>query len=128
MADFETMHLPAEPTLTATDGSDVRVLLHVSGGGMANFQLAPGLTSTAVRHRTVEEIWYVVAGRGQMWRSQGGRSEIVELSPGICLSIPLGTSFQFRADDTTALEVIGVTMPRWPGDGEAVRAEGCPDW
>jgi mannose-6-phosphate isomerase-like protein (cupin superfamily) len=128
MADFETMHLPAEPTLIATDGSDVRVLLHVDAGGMANFQLAPGNTSTAVRHRTVEEIWYVVAGRGWMWRKQDDREETIDLSPGICLTIPLGTSFQFRADDTTALEVIGVTMPAWPGDGEAVLTEGCPDW
>lgn len=128
MAHFETMTLPAEPTLVATDGSDVRVLLHVGAGGMANFQLAPGLTSTPVRHRTVEEIWYVVAGRGQMWRSQDGREEIVELVPGTCLTILLGTSFQFRAGDTTALEVIGATMPPWPGDDEAVPTEGCPDW
>jgi mannose-6-phosphate isomerase-like protein (cupin superfamily) len=128
MADFETMLLPTEPTLVAADGSDVRVLLHVDGGGMANFQLAPGLSSTAVRHQTVEEIWYVIAGRGQMWRSQDGRSEVVDLSPGLCLTIPLGTSFQFRADDTTALEVIGVTMPNWPGEGEAVPAEAGPDW
>jgi mannose-6-phosphate isomerase-like protein (cupin superfamily) len=128
MAEFQTMHLPAEPTLVAADGSDVRILLHVDGGGMADFQLAPGRTSTAVRHRTVEEIWYVVAGRGQMWRSQDGREETTELSPGICLTIPLGTSFQCRAADKTALEVIGVTIPRWPGEGEAVPTEGCPDW
>src|SRR5262245_10807129 len=126
MADFETMTLPAEPTLVAADGSDVRVLLAVGGGSMAGFQVAHGRTSTAVRHRTVEEIWYVVAGRGQMWRSQDGHEETIDLSPGTCLTIPLGTSFQFRADDTTALEVIGVTMPAWPGDGEAVPTEGCP--
>jgi len=41
---------------------------------MAQFQLRPGQTSTAVTHRTVEEIWYVLSGRGQMWRSQDGRS------------------------------------------------------
>ena len=69
MAGYETMHLPAEPTDVAPDGSDVRVLLRVDAGGMAHFELAPGRVSQAVRHRTVEEIWYVIGGRGKMWRS-----------------------------------------------------------
>jgi mannose-6-phosphate isomerase-like protein (cupin superfamily) len=133
MAQFETMRLPATRTSEAPDGSDVRVLLHlaggtVAGGGMAHFELAPGQTSRAIRHRTVEEIWYVVGGRGQMWRSQAGRSEIVELDVGTCLTIPLGTHFQFRAMGAEALAAIGVTMPNWPGDGEAIPVNGCPGW
>ena len=78
MPGFETMRLPAEPTTIAPDGSDVRVLLQVGAGGMAQFELAPGRVSTAVRHRTVEEIWYIVGGRGEMWRGQGERSEVVD--------------------------------------------------
>ena len=128
MPGFETMRLPAEPTTVAPDGSDVHVLLRVAAGGMARFELAPGRVSTAVRHRTVEEIWYIVGGRGEMWRGQGERSEVVDLVPGICLTIPLGTSFQFRSFGTDALAAIGVTMPAWPGYEEAVPVEGCPDW
>jgi len=128
MPEFETMRLPAAPTTIAPDGSDVRVLLGVEAGGMAQFELGPGRVSTAVRHRTVEEIWYIVGGRGEMWRSQGERSEIVELAPGICLTIPLGTSFQFRSFGPDPLAAIGATMPPWPGDDEAISVDGCPDW
>jgi hypothetical protein len=33
-------------------------------GSMISFSLAPGTVSRAVAHKTVEEIWYVVAGCG----------------------------------------------------------------
>ena len=38
---------------------------------MAHFELPPGETSTAVAHRTVEEVWFFLGGRGEMWRRQG---------------------------------------------------------
>ena len=120
MSDFATLPLPAEPTVTAPDGSDVRVLLSLAGGSMAHFQLAAGAVSKAVRHRTVEEIWYVLGGHGQMWRRQGERDETVDLAPGTCLTIPVGTAFQFRAGDGGPLAAVAITMPPWPGEGEAV--------
>ena len=91
---------------------------------MAHFQLAPGRTSHAISHHTVEEIWYIVAGRGEMWRSQGGREEIVTLEPGVCVTIPLGTHFQFRALGDGPLSAVGVTMPPWPGKQEPFEVEG----
>jgi mannose-6-phosphate isomerase-like protein (cupin superfamily) len=124
MTAFATQLLPAEPTVIAPDGSDVRVLLSLAGGGMAHFELAAGQVARAVVHRTVEEIWYVVSGRGQMWRSQDGREETVDLHPGVCLSIPVGTRFQFRAAPAQALATVAVTLPPWPGDGEAVVVTG----
>jgi mannose-6-phosphate isomerase-like protein (cupin superfamily) len=84
----------------------------------------PGRSPIAVTHRTVEEVWYVVAGRGEMWRKQGDRQEIVVLEPGVCLTIPLGTHFQFRASPDEPVAAIAITMPPWPGEGEAVRVEG----
>lgn len=124
MNGFATLQTPAERTVVAPDGSDVRVLLGLAGGGMACFDLAPGAVSGAVTHRSVEEIWYVVQGRGRMWRRQGEREEVVALQPGLCLTIPLGTAFQFRADGAEPLRVVAVTMPPWPGDGEAVAVAG----
>jgi mannose-6-phosphate isomerase-like protein (cupin superfamily) len=124
MAHFETKPLPAGRDAVATDGSDVRVLLAVAGGGMAHFVLAPGHISTAVSHRSVEEIWYVLSGRGEMWRRQADREDVVQMEPGVCLTIPLGTHFQFRANGTEALAAVGVTMPPWPGDGEAIVVPG----
>jgi mannose-6-phosphate isomerase-like protein (cupin superfamily) len=128
MPGFETMRLPAERTEVAPDGSDVRVLLRLGPGGLAQFELGPGQISKATRHRTVEEIWYFVAGRGQMWRRQGDRTEIVDVDPGTCRTIPLGTHFQFRALGFEPLAAIGATMPNWPGPDEAIQVEGCPDW
>ncbi len=77
MPDFAHRALPVEPTVVAPDGSDVRVLLGLSGGTLAHFTLAPGEVSRAVMHRTVEEIWYVLAGSGEMWRSQGPHEAVV---------------------------------------------------
>jgi mannose-6-phosphate isomerase-like protein (cupin superfamily) len=121
---FETTQLPLAPDDVAPDGSDVRILLRLTGGSMAHFELAPGRTSLAVTHCTVDEIWFVVSGRGEMWRKQTDREEIVALEAGVCLTIPVGTHFQFRAIGAEPLAAVAVTMPPWPGDGEAARVEG----
>ncbi len=124
MAEFATLRFPVARTAVAPDGSDVRTLLGLKDGAMAHFELAPGQTSTAVTHRTVEEIWVFVSGRGEMWRRQGQREEIVPVEPGVCVTIPLGTHFQFRAIGREALGAVAVTMPPWPGAGEATVVEG----
>ncbi|HEU4367948.1 MAG TPA: cupin domain-containing protein [Methylomirabilota bacterium] len=124
MSEFATTRVPAARTAVAPDGSDVRVLLGLGRGGMAQFELAPGETSTAVTHRTVEEIWLFLSGRGEMWRRQGARAAIVPVEAGVCLTIPLGTHFQFRSFGPEALVAVGVTMPPWPGEGEAVPVPG----
>lgn len=124
MTSFDSKRLPHEPDATAPDGSAVRVLLGLPRGGMAHFQLAPGQTSRAVAHKTVEEIWYFVEGHGEMWLKTGEREEVVVVNTGVCVSIPVGTHFQFRALGVEPLAAIGVTMPPWPGDGEAYPVEG----
>jgi len=126
MTRFATLRLPAERTVVAPDGSDVRVLLGTTSGGMAHFELAAGRTAAAVTHRTVEEIWYVVAGHGEMWRKLGAVEETVALEPGVCLTIPLGTHFQFRAAPDQPVAAVAVTMPPWPGEGEALPV--CGPW
>jgi carbonic anhydrase/acetyltransferase-like protein (isoleucine patch superfamily)/quercetin dioxygenase-like cupin family protein len=121
---FGIMQLPDFPDAVAPDGSDVRVLLRLGRGSMAHFELGAGRVSAAVAHRSVEEIWYIVAGHGQMWRRQAGRQETVTLAPGTCVSLPAGTHFQFRATDDGPLAAVGVTMPPWPGEDEAYEVPG----
>ena len=123
--DFDTMQLPDAPDAVAPDGSDVRVLLRLGRGSMAHFELAPGRVSRAVTHRSVDEIWYILAGQGQMWRRQADRQETVPLRPGTCVSIPAGTHFQFRSASDGPLEAVGVTMPPWPGPDEAYDVPGA---
>ena len=121
---FAALELPEDRDVAAPDGSDVRILLGLAGGGMAHFTLQPGAVSSAVAHRTVEEIWYVVGGRGEMWRAQGQREEVTALAPGLCLTIPLGTRFQFRSLGAEPLAAVAVTMPPWPGKDEAYAVPG----
>jgi len=123
MHPFQTLQLPVERTVVAPDGSDVRVLLGLSGGGMAHFSLPADAVSGAVTHKTVEEIWFIVGGSGQMWRKQGVTEVTVPLEPGTCLTIPLGTLFQFCAA-AMGLQAVAITMPPWPGEGEAVTVQG----
>ncbi len=59
-----------------------------------------------------------------MWRRQNDREEIVAVEPGVCLTIPLGTHFQFRALGDEPLAEIAVTLPPWPGEDEAYPVEG----
>jgi mannose-6-phosphate isomerase-like protein (cupin superfamily) len=124
MASFDTKSLPDAYDAIAPDGSEVRLLLRLKGGSMAHFRLAPGLTSVAVTHRTVEEIWFFLSGCGEMWLLQGEREEIVSVEPGVCLTIPQGTRFQFRALGGEPLAAVGITMPPWPGEGEAIIVRG----
>ncbi len=115
---FESRVLPVDVDAIAPDGSNVRLLVDVSRGGLAQFQLAGGEVSVAVRHRSVDELWYFVAGEGEMWLSDSQSSTTVSVSAGTSISIPVGTSFQFRAVSDEPLVAIGATMPPWPGDGE----------
>lgn len=124
MTDFTTSRLSPERDVVATDGSDVRILQSLSRGALAHFTLAPGQTSTAVVHRTVEEIWFFLSGRGEMWRKQEGREEVVPVEAGVCVTIPLATRFQFRSLGDEPLVALAVTIPPWPGDGEAVIVPG----
>ena len=122
--EFATAKLRSLPTETAPDGSALRPLLGVTGGTMAHFELAAGATSRAVAHRTVDEMWFVVSGAGELWLKQESRQEIVALEPGVCASLPRGTYFQFRASQGGTLAIVAVTIPRWPGDSEAELVDG----
>ena len=124
MSEFCTKRLSVVPDTVAPDQSDVRILLQLAGGGMAHFELAPGATSMAVAHRTVDEIWFFLTGRGELWRRQGDREEVVRVEPNVCISIPVGTHFQFRSFGYEPLAALGVTMPPWPGEGEAYPVDG----
>jgi mannose-6-phosphate isomerase-like protein (cupin superfamily) len=119
-----TKILGAHPDVTAPDGSDVRLLLATTRGSMAHFALGPHKVSTAVAHKTIEEIWYFVRGAGRMWRRLGPDEQVVDLFPSVSITIPTGAHFQFRNDGDEPLEAIGVTMPPWPGADEAFEVQG----
>jgi len=119
-----TTKLPTAYDVLAPDGSEVRLLATLPRGSMAHFHLHPGQVSRAIRHRTVEEIWYILQGDGEIWRSAGGQELITALAPGVCLTLPVGTEFQFRASASEAITILSITMPPWPGAEEAEPVTG----
>jgi mannose-6-phosphate isomerase-like protein (cupin superfamily) len=121
---FVTRQRSKEPDVIAPDGSEVRLLAAAERGSMAQFTLPPLAVSKPVAHRSVQEVWLVLAGRGRMWRKRGDVEETVELAPGVSIAIPVGASFQFRNDGDAPLDCVGVTMPPWPGMDEAYEVEG----
>lgn len=124
--NWQTARVGANYDALAPDGSEIRLLVQVHGGSLVHCTLQPGSVTRAVRHRTVEEVWFCAAGRGQVWRSSPDdhQEEIVDVAPGVSLSIPLGTEFQFRAIGAQPLELVITTMPPWPGPDEAVAVDG----
>lgn len=121
--DFETKHLPRKYDVIAPDGSEIRLLLTMKGGSMVHCTLPPHKISLAVRHKTVEEVWYFIEGRGEVWRKQGDQEEVIEVKNGVCITIPSGTHFQFRTTGNAPLRFVITTMPPWPGEHEAVRVQ-----
>jgi mannose-6-phosphate isomerase-like protein (cupin superfamily) len=94
------------------------------GASMVHCSLPSGSVTLPVRHRTVEEVWYILSGSGQLWRGDDEQEEITELVPGLALTIPLGTSFQFSCRGDESLMLVIVTSPPWPGADEAVAVDG----
>ncbi|TMD51695.1 MAG: cupin domain-containing protein [Chloroflexi bacterium] len=110
------------PDAIAPDGSEV--YFKIGDGERASLvlvRLAAGRVSRPVRHRTVEEIWYVTAGQGRVWRRPPDRAgEVVVVGPGDAVRIPTGWEFQFASGPGLALEFACFTSPPWPGDQEAI--------
>jgi mannose-6-phosphate isomerase-like protein (cupin superfamily) len=118
---FATKQLGDAYDVLAPDTSEIRFLVSTTRGSMVHATLPPGQVSLAVAHRTVEEVWYIIAGRGQVWRKQGNHEAVVDVGLGTALTIPIGTHFQFRTTGSEPLRFVLCTMPPWPGEQEAVR-------
>jgi mannose-6-phosphate isomerase-like protein (cupin superfamily) len=109
------------PDSVAPDGSEIRLLGGVEKGSLGHCTLRQGTTSRPVRHRTVHELWYVIGGHGELWRADPAGEERVDLLwPGVGVDIPTGCAFQFRVTGCEPLEMVLLTMPRWPGANEAL--------
>lgn len=122
---FTTTHLNSEVDYAAPDGMAVRLLPELPRGGIAHFELEPFGIARAVSHRTVDEIWYFLTGRGQMWRKQGNDETTVDVFPGVAVTIPQGMQFQVRSCGWEPFAALGVTMPPWPGgDAEIIFVTG----
>jgi mannose-6-phosphate isomerase-like protein (cupin superfamily) len=122
---WQTGCIASEPNHVAPFGAEVRVLAHTARGSMAHFVLSSKAISNAMAYRTVDEIWLFLSGRGRVWRCLDGQEEIVDVGPGVAITIPAGTKFQFRCDTYEPLAAVATTIPSWPGKDEIYPVEGC---
>ncbi len=118
-----TLPLKDKYDYPAPDGSEIRLLPQNEHGGLAHCVLPAGKVSKAVKHKTVEEIWYILEGIGEIWRKNTEDEKVVEIYPNLSLTIPVKTSFQFRNTGKTPLKILIATMPPWPGKEEAIHVD-----
>jgi mannose-6-phosphate isomerase-like protein (cupin superfamily) len=114
------------PDAIAPDGSEIYFLVgDAERASLVEVRLGAGLVSRPVRHRAVEEIWYVTSGEGRVWRCAPGApvGETLALRPGDAVRIPTGWAFQFAAGSGTQLRFACFTSPPWPGPEEALAVE-----
>jgi mannose-6-phosphate isomerase-like protein (cupin superfamily) len=90
---------------------------------MAHHELADGEVTASIRHRTVEQLWHVLSGRGELWRTIEGEARVDVLGPGDSVCVRPGVSFQLRALDGP-LRAVVASAPSAPGPGEAVAVPG----
>jgi mannose-6-phosphate isomerase-like protein (cupin superfamily) len=129
------MVMERPPDTIAPDGSEIRFLVPPPAAAverspapdraartasLVEVRLPAGEQSLPVRHRTVEEVWYVLAGSGLLWRRAPNGEELDDpLEPGLTAVIPTGWAFSFSAGETADLVFLCYTSPPWPGADEA---------
>ncbi len=121
---MKTTLLPESPDAKSPAGADIRFLIDGPSGNMIHSTVPPHQTNRATVHATVSEFWFILEGRGEIWRQDGAHGLVTELVPGTSIDIPVGTAFQYRNVSDQDLKFLCITMPPWPGDFEATHVEG----
>lgn len=119
-----------KPSYAAPDGSLIYLLGDEESGGLAECVLPPASATVPIHHRTVEELWYVISGDGEISRREGTLPpELTKLAAGTCIDIGQRITFQFRNIGVELpLRMLLLTMPRWPGPDEAVAVPALATW
>ncbi len=115
--------LPLVADYAAPDGSEMRLGVSTAVGGVAHCMLPPGQRTGAVRHRSVTEVWYILAGHGELarWDSPNATDQPTRLALMADMSVAIRPHipFQFRATGLSPLHLLLLTTPAWPGAAEA---------
>lgn len=122
---MKTTKLPDQPDAKSPAGADIRYLMDGKTGNMIHSTVPPHQINRATVHGTVDEFWYILEGRGEIWRDNGLESSVSILEPGTSIDVPAGTAFQYRNVADQELKFICISMPPWPGDSEASYVDGA---
>lgn len=121
---MHTRSFPVRPDARSPAGAEIRYLMEGATGNMIHSTVPPGQVNRATVHATVSEFWYVLSGKGEIWRRERGAEEVAALERGVSIDIPVGTAFQYRCSGPEPLRFLCITMPPWPGDQEAELIRG----
>lgn len=121
---MQTRPFPANPEGRSPAGAEIRFLMDGETGGMIHSTVPAEQVNRATVHATVSEFWFILSGKGRIWRRADGGEEVTVLEAGVSIDIPVGTAFQYRCDGEVPLQFICVTMPPWVGASEATIIDG----
>lgn len=93
---MKTTNIPTDYQHRSPAGAEVRLLMNNHLGGMAHCTLKEGAISKAIYHNTVYEFWFILSGKGAIWRKTDQEESVSPLQAGVSIDIPLGTHFQYR--------------------------------
>lgn len=96
------------------DGSEIRELLHpdhhaVRNQSLAEATLAPGQRTQSHRHRSTEEIYFILAGSGLMTLA----GDTFPVQPGDSILIPPGTAHCIENSGSEALRILCCCAPAY---------------
>src|SRR5689334_2636799 len=106
---IKTKLISNDMDVKAPDNSEIRLLAEMKGGSVCHCTLPPHGVSLAGVHKTIEEVWYCVQGQGKVWRKWQDYEIEVDVYPGVCLTIPPQTHFQFRNSGDEPFSIIITT-------------------
>jgi mannose-6-phosphate isomerase-like protein (cupin superfamily) len=102
---MKTTLLREKPDAKSPAGADIRFIMDGESGNMIHSTVPPHQINRATVHATVSEFWFVLEGRGEIWRDDGVGRCITDLVPGTSIDIPAGTAFQYRNVSDQELKV-----------------------
>ena len=105
--------------------SEIRELIQRPQGELTHATCPSGRISHPAALDGLYEMFFVLAGKGQLWRSGGGYEGVTRLHPGRWVAMPPGTAFQYRAEADADLVFLVVVVPRWEKERYRTLDHGC---
>jgi len=106
--------------------SEIRELIQRPQGELTHATCPSGRISHPAALDGLYEMFFVLAGKGQVWRSGGGYEGVTRLHPGRWVAMPPGTAFQYRAEADADLVFLVMVVPggRRSDTGHSTTAAG----
>jgi mannose-6-phosphate isomerase-like protein (cupin superfamily) len=117
-----------ETTYQSPAGASVLPVGQNLQASVAVCSLKPGQITECIQHKTVEEIWYILEGEGELfWKNPRTlRKGVLILRPGTVAKLSTGLHFQYRdtgSSSSSSLKFLCITTPPWPGSQEATQVD-----